>query len=767
MLTFAYTYADIRLREYKRYDSNITKSTINIYSSEWAVHLEHGNYSNTLEGMGFEIIGKVGNLPNMYRVRHAETHARHLRARTAYPGVHARELTQPSRHVTTSLLSSTGVKWAEQQVLVQRYKREVTFTDPLYPSQWNLRNIGQFQGRPGEDINIMGAWDDGYTGSGVQIAVIDDGYQHTHPDLSKNYAAADSVNFNGAPGDASDPSPDTNPPAGKEQDRHGTAVAGVAMGASNGVCGVGAAFEARGAGIRMISSPVTDATEADGITYHNQNNHIYSNSWGPPDDGIVVDGPKELFRRAVEHASTTARGGKGSIYVWAAGNGGEFNDNCNYDGYANQRFVIAVGAVGIDGKKAFYSEPCAALVVAAPSSSYNLAAGIRTIDLVGPAGYVDGNCLSEFGGTSSACPLVAGVIALMLQANAALSWRDVTVLLASTARKNDPTDADWTTNDRKYNVNHKYGFGVVDASAAVKASKTHVLLNAEQSNTMRYTSETYIQPNSGVGFTANFEMDPDFVVERVVVTVVIDHPNSGDLLITLTSPHGTESVLAEPHSNIPVIQFPGSNSAHQIGVSQFGPPMPFATVLGRVVPVQPYDACGQALANCDGLRGAIAYVAVDGYCDFTSRARLAQECGAIAMLVYNTNPADGDVLKILPGISDAIQIPVGFVDYTYAYRQNLAGKDILLGQARIPNNAYRNGWSFSTVRSLGEKSRGTWKVNVADPRPQARGVVGTISQIDVSIYGSDSPASFTSESTHSVPWCLYTLVTFLIVMRFL
>ena len=88
-------------------------------------------------------------------------------------------------------------------------------------------------------------------------------------------------------------------------------------------------------------------------------------------------------------------------------------------------------------------------------------------------------------------------MALMLQANGALGWRDVPFILASTARKigtpplstssssspslskdvshsfTDPTDSDWVTNAAGYHVNHKYGFGLVDATAAVLASQSY------------------------------------------------------------------------------------------------------------------------------------------------------------------------------------------------------------------------------------------------------------------------------------------------------
>ncbi|HKA07424.1 MAG TPA: S8 family serine peptidase, partial [Gemmataceae bacterium] len=74
--------------------------------------------------------------------------------------------------------------------------------DPLFPKQWHLRNTGQTGGVPGADAHVVGAWEN-YTGLGSVIGIVDDGLQHSHPDLGPNYDAADSYDFNG-----NDPDPD-------------------------------------------------------------------------------------------------------------------------------------------------------------------------------------------------------------------------------------------------------------------------------------------------------------------------------------------------------------------------------------------------------------------------------------------------------------------------------------------------------------------------------------------------------------------------------
>lgn len=52
------------------------------------------------------------------------------------------------------------------------------------------------------------------------------------------------------------------------------------------------------------------------------------------------------------------RDGKGSIWVWSAGNGGGNFDSCAADGYASSIYTIAVGAATGNGTQAVYDEAC-------------------------------------------------------------------------------------------------------------------------------------------------------------------------------------------------------------------------------------------------------------------------------------------------------------------------------------------------------------------------------------------------------------------------
>lgn len=515
----------------------------------WVVVLQPGSNPNTVAAsIGFENLGQVGTLPNVYLFR--------------APGSAASEAS--AQEVAAALEASAQIIEYEQQFAQQHEPRTPT-DDPLNLNQWHL-------GSANSGANIQpNAWNLGYTGSGVQIAIVDDGLQYTHPDLAPNYLPAGSWDFNGDC--AYNPSnpwncPDDSPlpfvgPNGAcsgalaDSDCHGTAAAGVAAAADNAAgsnpdyCGVGAAYGAQLSGIRLISKPTTDAQDAAALTYQNQLNDIFSNSWGPTDNGSTLMGPGLATRIALESGITNGRGGRGNIYVWAAGNGRTSGDNVNADGYANSRYVIAVGAVGSNGQYAGYSEPGAAMLVTAPSNGFGSFpfGGITTTDLMGGAGYggypANPGCTSSFGGTSSATPLVAGVVALMLEANPDLTWRDVQYILIETAVKNDPGNIDWKVNGAGHDINHNYGFGLIDAAAAVNMAKTWKNVGPEIQWSIPQTVNATIPTNTPFNMTReiNLSTGGNYPVEHVEVVFNATHSWRGDLQITLTSPSGTVSRL--------------------------------------------------------------------------------------------------------------------------------------------------------------------------------------------------------------------------------
>jgi subtilisin-like proprotein convertase family protein len=399
--------------------------------------------------------------------------------------------------------------------------------DPLVSGQWHLNGL------LGEGVRALAAWPMALGSARKVIGVVDAGCELGHPDLQPNVAAGLSWDY--VEGDA-DPE---GPP-------HGTAVAGLAAArGGNGIGGSGVAPLATFAAIRLDPA-FTDINESLALLHQVESIAIYNNSWGPPDDGHL-EGPGPVTIAALASGTRQGRGGLGAIYVWAAGNGGALGDNANYDGYANQPYVMAVGATNRYGRQTYYSEPGANLWLNAPGGDD--AGWLTTTDLSGWRGYDRGDYTEGFGGTSGSAALVSGTAALVLDARPDLGWRELRWLLAASAERNDPADDDWMTNGAGLWVNHKYGFGRVDAAGAVAAAPEQPPLPQQQVLEYRLSGPIPIPDGAPAGVELRLDIPEDLVVEYVQATLDSDHPSWGELAITLVSPAGTPSRLAEPHAS--------------------------------------------------------------------------------------------------------------------------------------------------------------------------------------------------------------------------
>ncbi|KAK3604600.1 hypothetical protein CHS0354_027453 [Potamilus streckersoni] len=185
-------------------------------------------------------------------------------------------------------------------------------------------------------------------------------------------------------------------------------------------------------GIRLLGSKyTTDISEAQAISHGYAITHISCNSWGPP-DSYGYFSPGVLTAAAFEQGVTQGRGGKGVIYVWAAGNGGT-DDNCNADGYANSIYTVTISSVNSLGQPAWYSEVCASTLAVTYSRDKNQRYMVTTSN--------GNSCNSGIEGTSFSAPQAAGMVALALETNPNLSWRDVQHLIVLTANHENLTEA--------------------------------------------------------------------------------------------------------------------------------------------------------------------------------------------------------------------------------------------------------------------------------------------------------------------------------------
>ena len=352
--------------------------------------------------------------------------------------------------------------------------------DDLFSKQWNLQNTGQPNEPPGVDINVTAVWDD-YTGRGVRVAIYDDGVDYKHSDLNANYDVSSQVKVNGVV---------QNPFPASSIDAHGTAVAGIIGAENDGAGTVGVAFNATltGANIFVLSD-----SEFDQAMAQQQQFDVVNHSWGwsLPFTDNQFDPAWSDFFQGINDAVAHGRDGLGTVLVVAGGNDRTSDGNSviardvNDSIFSSSRFAIAVAAVDNTGEVSWYSTPGASLLVAAPSSGGTQ--GISTTDRKGSAGYSSGDYTSTFGGTSAASPTVAGVVALMLEANPNLGWRDVQEVLAYSSRHvGSPVGSGqsgnelyaWSFNNASnwngggLHFSNDYGFGLVDALAAARLAET-------------------------------------------------------------------------------------------------------------------------------------------------------------------------------------------------------------------------------------------------------------------------------------------------------
>ncbi|MBO9422760.1 S8 family serine peptidase [Labrenzia sp. R4_2] len=446
-------------------------------------------------------------------------------------------------------------------------------TDPLFINQWYLRNTtaGEF------DLNIVDVWDD-YTGTGITIAVIDDGVEATHPDLSGNYSTIKDYDL------ANSSETITLGPSSQidlfDGDFHGTAAAGIlGATANNGIGVAGTAYGSTIFGIKhgqSIADAINLVSGQLSIGGVDRSAEVVNMSLGTLDSTNFFDQQISSIAEtnAMAFGVQNGRDSKGTIYVKSAGNERQVDVNgipvvteTNAAAWNATMHSISVAAVQRTGAVDDYSTPGSSLLVSAfgsPSPGQ-----IQTTDVTGSGlngGYTDGSdYTTDFNGTSAAAPQVSSVVALMLQANGNLGWRDVQTILANTAR-HVGTDIGggvsgfernaWafngadTWNGGGFHFSRDYGFGLVDAKAAVRLAETWGTASATSQN---QASTNIDLLNSNITLTANGSVDS---LQGTASTVVeIEHVqlkvnflqwyDLNDLELRIVGPDGTTSVVLD------------------------------------------------------------------------------------------------------------------------------------------------------------------------------------------------------------------------------
>ena len=492
--------------------------------------------------------------------------------------------------------------------------------DTYLSLQWHLENTGPLPGYPsmkaGEDLRVKPVWNAGLRGEGIRVAVLDDGLEVTHEDLWPNIVTG-SRNYRTEAGMIGLSVTSGGKVAGLEgfpmpcssDDTHGTSVAGlIAARDGNGTGVSGVAPRAQLVGLNILASNFV-ADTLDALSHDLDRNHVYNNSWGATDNGhLATPEPNwSSYNDTLRNGLKTGRNGLGAIYVFSGGNGAIQTDYSSLDGGVSAMGIVNVCATNAMGKRAPYSERGANLTVCAPSAD---ATDDQQPEVTTTS--VQNDYTHTFNGTSASAPMVSGVIALMLQANPKLTWRDVPLILARTARKVDEQDGGWRDYrsplgyaQGRYDVlhySHHYGFGVANADAAVQLARTWksvggsdtlkacgpytttvdaaipetgIVTQQAVSQTAKSTkndtqARTYFGALYQLSNTLDYQTAPanslrsaveipaecdirhiEHVDVKVTVTAANgqgSHPNTGDLQMALQSPLGTVSTLMLPHA---------------------------------------------------------------------------------------------------------------------------------------------------------------------------------------------------------------------------
>ena len=340
-------------------------------------------------------------------------------------------------------------------------------TDSLISDQWHLKNVGYHRGTSvgflsGADARIIDAWKIARTAGqpSTIVAVIDDGFDLSHPDLSTPGKVVH-------PWDFTRRSPDPRPDSG---DWHGTACAGVAVASGGAGSVIGAAPGCTLMPVRWGPDLSDSQIEAWFDYVSTKGASIVSCSWGAANPHFPLS---TRASRAIQKCANEGRDGKGCVIVFAAGNSNHDINNPGggtVDGFATHPDVIAVAASTSRDTRSNYSNFGKEISVCAPSSGSG-GWGILTTDVTGfdpntgiAKGYADGDYTYDFGGTSSACPLVAGVAGLLLSVNPNLTRQQLKDIIQKTARKiGDPASYDPAGHSSEF------GHGCIDAFRAVRS----------------------------------------------------------------------------------------------------------------------------------------------------------------------------------------------------------------------------------------------------------------------------------------------------------
>jgi subtilisin family serine protease/subtilisin-like proprotein convertase family protein len=598
--------------------------------------------------------------------------------------------------------------------------------DSYFDQQWYLENRGS-DGTPiGVDLNVRAAWPFSL-GTGVAVAIVDDGVELSHPEFARR--AHNQLHFNFG-------TSTTNGLPVSFADNHATAVAGFALAELNNQLGIGGvAPDAQIASWKIFQGSTflpTDEQMMDMFQFHSNIVAVQNHSWG--NASIRQTRPTFLERVGISNAVHSGRAGRGVVMVRSAGNGRQQSSNVNDDAYASDPQVIAVAAVRRDGRVADYSNPGAAILLAAPGGAPD--GNLFTTDRQGTLGFNSGTFTNDFAnyvssavirGTSFAAPQVTGLVALLLSANPELTVRDVQLILALASRHFDLDDPDLRPNGAGLLFSHNTGFGVPDAGHALELA-------------LRW-------PNRPPPVEIIIPSTASVAIPDDGMRVRIDgHPTLPTELLSIPSTPGSGPHADDPTESLPLVDVGLANQPITIDLSGraalierggnlFSEKLTFAANAGAAFAVVHNHIGGDSRLMMGGTEfvpipavlinqnhGELLRQQVQQYPDTRAQLRLESArygfpvtrtlvCEHVSVRVRTTHTRRGDLRITLTS-------PMG----TRSVLQHL-NQDMSSG----PND-----WTYHSVQHFLESSAGNWLVEISDQQP---GDTGAVTGVDLILRG--------------------------------
>ncbi|MBL7782661.1 MAG: S8 family serine peptidase [Saprospiraceae bacterium] len=371
-------------------------------------------------------------------------------------------------HIAEQLLQEKPVEYCHPELVQERRFKTI------HSLQWHLSKTTINGKSVDAHVNIEAAWER-TRGKGITIAIIDDGVDVDHPEFAGRVVHPFDATLNVEDARPKDPN-----------DNHGTACAGMACASGLKDGASGTAPEAQLMPIRLRSGLGSMAEAMAFAWAADHGADVISCSWGPTDgewwnpaDPVHkrLTALPDSTRLSLEYARTKGRSGKGCVILFAAGNG---NEDIKYDGYSSYPGVIAVAACNDTSRRSVYSDYGDGIWVSFPSGDFGwkpfkhaapVSEGLRTTDRLQKAGYDTGDYANSFGGTSGACPGMAGIVALILAINPALTPDEVKDLIRVSCQKIDKKEGEY--NEQGHSV--WYGYGRIDAGVAVANAQKSLL----------------------------------------------------------------------------------------------------------------------------------------------------------------------------------------------------------------------------------------------------------------------------------------------------